>query len=449
MTLKHKFYLTTFLLHSILLVGAFYTLNISTFNQADATSNKWAFVAIEIIILLSLGLFISLIKKALAPSEYLDLFSNIINEQEFATRFSHTGNKEIDNLMTLFNQMLSQLYDERLKLGDRQGMLQQLMNAIPVSIIVFDYNNKISQLNPAAEALFSIKSTELITALLGDIQHPLIPLLSKVELGQSMLLSDDKGKRYRCHHNFFRDRGFDRHFYIIQELTAELKSSEKKTYNKLIRLMSHEVNNTIAATSSVLQSCLYYADQIDEAERHDYENAMRLVIKRTDNLNQFMQEYAQVVRLPKPSIESCNLYHLLLSTQQLFQEKLTQQRIEFHLPNDAIEQSIVFADQRQIEQVLLNIIKNAIESIGELGEITIEFITNHQQLVLRVMDTGEGINEHCQQDLFTPFFSTKAEGQGIGLMLVSEILEAHNFSFSLKNRPIQGACFEIQFNAVL
>jgi len=421
----------------------------NTTDQGIVDSNKWAFVSAELIILVSLILFIRLINKALAPFECVDLFTNILNEQDYTARFSPSSNKALENLMILFNQMLSQLYDERLKLGDRQGMLQQLMNSIPSSIIVFDFDNKISQINPAAETLFSVKSADLVATALNAIDHPLIPLLNKVELEQSILLSDNEGKRYRCHYNSFRDRGFDRNFYIIEELTAELKSSEKKTYDKLIRLMSHEVNNTIAATSSVLQSCLYYADQIDKEERHDYENAMRLVIKRTDNLNQFMQEYAQVVRLPKPSIESCNLYHLLLSTQQLFQERLTKQQIEFHLPNNLIEQSIIFADQRQIEQVLLNIIKNAIESIGNEGIIRVEFITRNQLLILRIKDTGEGIDEHSQQDLFTPFFSTKAEGQGIGLMLVSEILEAHNFSFSLTNRSNRGACFEIQFSAIL
>jgi len=445
LSLKNKFYTLTFILHGILLTAAYYYLDTSVADEKVIEQNKLAFVFAEFFILGSLALFLLLIKKALAPFEYVDLFSNILNEQEFTARFSHTGNKTLDNLMTLFNQMLEQLYDERLKLGDRQGMLQQLMDAIPVSIVVFDYNNKISQINPAAENLFNVNSANLINKPLVTIQHSLIPLLAKVDCEQSELISDANGRRYRCHHNRFRDRGFDRHFYIIQELTAELKSIEKRTYDKLIRLMSHEVNNTIAATGSVLRSCLHYSDQIDKDERDDYENAMRLVIQRTDNLNQFMQEYAQVVRLPQPTMESCNLYHLLLSTQRLFASKLAQQHIKFHLPDNEIEALTVIADQNQLEQVFLNIVKNAIEAIDEYGEITVEFIFSKDNLNLNVKDTGAGINKNSQQNLFTPFFSTKAEGQGIGLMLVAEILDAHSFDYLLTNQAGTGACFNIKF----
>ena len=100
-----------------------------------------------------------------------------------------------------------------------------------------------------------------------------------------------------------------------------------------------------------------------------------------------------------------------------------------------------------MEQVLLNILHNAIESIDSDGEIDVQFSVNQQQLTVKFIDTGSGITMENQQDLFTPFFTTKAEGQGIGLMLTAEILNAHKFEFSLQNRiDTQGACFEITFN---
>jgi len=367
-------------MHGVLLLSAYFYLG----------NDKLEFVLVEGFLLVSLILFLRLIKKVLAPFEFVDLFSDIINEQEFTTRFSRTGNRELDNLMTLFNQMLNQLYDERLRLGDRKGMLQQLMDAIPLSIVVFDYNNKITQINPAAESLFSIQSEDIKDKFLTNIHHPLIEKLQSLEDNQPLLLSDNTGKRFRCNRSLFRDRGFDRRFLIIQEITSELQSSEKKTYEKLIRMMSHEVNNTMAATSSLLKSCLYYSDQIEESERDDYKTAMRLVIERTDNLNQFMQEYSQLVKLPKPSLESCNLQHLLLSIKRLYDTQLTEKNIKFVLPR--ISDDMLFeADQKQIEQVLINIVKNAIESIKLDGEVSIELDKNTEGLTLRINDSGDGI----------------------------------------------------------
>ncbi|NQZ07454.1 MAG: PAS domain-containing protein [Algicola sp.] len=448
MRLSTKLYLLTVILHSLLLVAAYWFVD----------KPGIEFIAVEVFIVVSLGLFVLLIRKAMSPMQFLDLFKDVLQEQEYNARFSKTHSLELDKLMALFNQMLQQLYNERLKLGDRKGMLHQLMNAIPSGIIVFDYNDKITQLNPAAEKLLGIASATVESKPLKAIEHAITEKLEALTTGESQLISDRTGKRYRCHRSNFRDRGFDRQFIVIVEITDDLQSSEKNTYEKLIRLMSHEVNNTMAATSSLLKSCLYYADQIDPEEREDYENAMHLVIERTDNLNHFMQDFANMVRLPKPSLELCNLQHLLLSTARLFEVQLKEVGIKLTLPVLAVEQAQVMADRNQLEQVLINIVKNAKEAIGKEGQIDIELAIDGKHLCLKVNDTGSGLTEASAQDIFTPFFTTKAEGQGLGLMLVREILDAHGLDFALYNRQVpsqvqraeeqNGACFEIRFEWV-
>ncbi len=441
MSLKSKSYALVIVLHGALLTAAYFYM----------PNNKLEFLLAELFLFVSLVLFFMLIQKAFSPLEFIDIFSTILKEQEFSSRFSQTGNKELDGLMHSFNHMLSQLYEERHRLGDKQGMLQKLMDALPISVVVLDYDNKLSQVNPAACELFGIsdEATSIINQPLQRINHPLIEPLMTVTLGSSKLISDNQGKRYRCHRSRFTDRGFERQFVIIQELTQELKSSEKKTYDKLIRVMSHEVNNTIAASSSVLRSCLYYSDQIDRDDRSDFETTIKVVIERSNSLNHFMQEYAKVVRLPNPTLESCNLYHLLLTHKRLLSDKLAVANIELTLPVDGDKVSNISADKHQLEQVLLNILHNAIESIKDHGQITVSFVSTHKQLILQITDSGGGISAKHQQDLFTPFFTTKHEGQGIGLMLSAEILNAHQFPFSLQNNTDgQGACFEIRFNVI-
>jgi two-component system nitrogen regulation sensor histidine kinase NtrY len=436
MTLKTKLILLSILLHGVLLAAAY----------AYVDKPGLGFIGVELFVLVSLAMFLLLIHKAMEPMHYFELFKDVLQEQDYTVRFPELKNSELDTLMQLFNQMLQQLYEERLKLGDRKGMLQQLMNALPSSIIVFDFEHQISQLNPGAEKLLGVMSADVTSKLLNAIDHPIIEKLNDLPIGESTLLSDSTGKRYRCHRNSFSDRGFDRQFIIIVEMTGELQSSEKKTYEKLIRLMSHEVNNTMASTGSLLKSCLYYADQIDVEEREDYKNAMQLVIERTDNLNQFMQGYANMVRLPQPSLELCNLQHLLLSTARLFEVQLKDKNITLSLPTLPPEQAQISADRNQLEQVLINIVKNAIEAIGQNGEINISLTATDKHLVLKVKDSGQGLTVESRQDLFTPFFTTKAQGQGLGLMLVREILDAHQLEFALYNAKPTGACFEISFD---
>jgi len=435
LSLKSRLYGLTILLHLILLVAAYWYID-------DA---KLEFVFVEIVLVISLVAFTLLIRKILAPFQYVDLFSEVLNEQEFTTRFSHTGNRELDNLMSMFNQMLNQLYEERLKLGDRKGMLQQLLDSIPSAILIFDYSNTISQLNPTAEKLLQVNEDKVKGFKLEALTHPIAKDLSLLELGKSKLINDTQGNRFRCQKNRFKDRGFDRSFIIVQELTTELKASEKQAYEKVIRLMSHEVNNTMAATSSMLKSCLHYSKDINPDERSDFVDAIQLAIERTQNLNQFMQDYAQVVRLPEPSLESCNLYHLLLSMEKLFEEQFKKANISFELPNIQPEQTSIQADKNQLEQVIINIIKNALEAIGDNGNIRSQIVSNEDSIKLRILDSGPGISQAEHKNIFTPFYTTKSDGQGIGLMLVREILEAHKFPFRLYNHEEGGACFEVIF----
>jgi len=434
--LKKKLYLYTFFLHALLLMG------VIVFVQEKGI----VFLFIEFTLLVSVVLFLRLVHRVLAPFDYVDHFRKILGEQEFNTRFSKTGNRDLDDLLGLFNKMLTQLYEERSLLGDRKGMLQQLLDELPISVLVFDYEDRLSQINPAGCHFFQVELKSFLGRPLAHIDHPLIEPLSQIEMGRAKLMSDGSGKSYRCYHGSFRDRGFDRRFLFIQELTTELNSGQKQTYEKLIRMMSHEVNNTMAAARSILKSCLHYADQIEPSEREDYENALKLVIERADKLNHFMQDYAKLVRLPKPCLETCNLHHTFLSVQHLFGPELESRGIQFHIEAATLEGVAIQADQSQLEQVFINIVKNAMEAISEKGEIrvSIQESGSGKYMFLRIEDDGPGLPKEASENLFKPFFTTKPHGQGLGLMLVRDILDAHGFAFRLSNRQPNGTLFEIR-----
>ena len=221
--------------------------------------------------------------------------------------------------------------------------------------------------------------------------------------------------------------------------------TEKAAYEKLIRLMSHEVNNTVGAANSLLHSCLHYSAQINLHDRHDFETAIKVVIARTNQLGAFMKSFAEVVKLPAPKLQRCDLQRLLADIVHLLKAEAARREIEISWDVQGPLGEIA-VDRVQMEQVFLNILKNALEAIDEQGRITIHTGRQNGRAFVTIEDTGCGLSPEVRAHLFTPFFSTKEHGQGIGLTMVQEILDSHQFDFSLDSEPEQPTRFTIWFS---
>ena len=357
------------------------------------------------------------------------------------------GSKDLDEAIRFFNQALNRLQQEKHDVDDRRLLLHQLLNEIPVGIVILDFDDNVSQVNHKALEIFNTARDRIEKKALGDISGILMVKIRNLHVGEPEIVSDGTGKRFRCLLGQFDDRSFQRKFIVIEEISSALDISEKNTYEKLIRLMSHEVNNTMAATNSTLSSCLDFAPQIEVGLRDAYEKSLRAVIERTDNLKVFMHEYAQIVGLPTPTIERCDLLALLCSLKAVLEPELHAKNILLELQTSNFAKLEVSVDRSQIERVFLNILRNAIESIDKNGEIQVSFLFESEKLVVKIADSGSGISSDIETQLFTPFFTTKPFGQGMGLMLIREILNAHKIEFRLKNAENKkGAEFELRFN---
>lgn len=230
---------------------------------------------------------------------------------------------------------------------------------------------------------------------------------------------------------------------IIQELTNELLIAEKQGYGKVIRMMAHEVNNTIGPVNSILDSAL--GMERERIGSSTLGNALQVAIDRNQNLNLFMRNLADLVRLPEPDKKYMDLHELIYSVATLWTERAKAQNISFEFKLYQVP-LIIFADQLQLEQVLINIVKNAIEAIGANAQGVIIFATENEPKRLRIIDNGKGISAEAAPYLFSPFFSTKADGQGIGLTLIKDVLLKHNFPFHLSDNEKVGAEFSINFS---
>jgi nitrogen fixation/metabolism regulation signal transduction histidine kinase len=258
--------------------------------------------------------------------------------------------------------------------------------------------------------------------------------------GDSRVFSDKDGRRYRCQRSQFIDRGFKRDFVLIDEITEELASSEKATYEKLVRVLAHEVNNTVAATSSVLESLLFYRQQLQQEDREDFSTAIAAVQRRNGNLGEFIERFTRIVKMPEAELQATSLPDILDDMLHLYRQQCSELGIELSL-TQSIAVPLQMLDRHLFEQALLNIIKNAIEAVETAQKnanhvpayvrISLTQDEETQEIKLVITDSARQLSDIPNGQLFTPFFSTKKGGQGIGLMFVREVLNRHGFQHRL------------------
>lgn len=434
MSLRFKFILYLVSIHLLFAGVAVYLL----------LQNRIWLLAVEVVFIISLVTGLQIIKKLFGTLELINTGAQFLSDSDFTARFREVGQKELDQLIDIYNRMIDHLRDERTKLQEQNYFLDKITQASPSGIITFDFDKHIAMVNPCAERLLQTSAQELLGKALGEIETTFTDELEGLKIGESRVINLTGRRRVKCQRSQFLDRGFTRDFILIEELTEELRQSEKSAYEKLIRLMSHEVNNSVGSANSLLHSCLHYREQLAEDDRKDFETAVQVIISRTDQLNRFMKSFADVVRLAAPNLEPCDVLELIRDMIILMREELSQRNIKLIWDmQTSLEPTPM--DKAQMEQVFVNILKNAMEAIGEDGQITIRagVFANHQ--FVAVEDSGCGIRPEARPHLFTPFFSTKAHGQGIGLTMVQEILDNHKFDFSLESERGETTKFTIWF----
>src|SRR3954463_12378715 len=426
MSLRAKILLYLVLIHAILAAISFAVLR----------ENRLWLLAVEGLFVLSIMLGGLLVRAFFVPLDLIRTGAEMIGDRDFTSQFREVGQPEMDALIRIYNQMIGRLREERLKLQEQHYLLDRLLAASPAGIVTLDFDGRVTSLNPVAGKLLGIVPDEATARSLIE----LAPMLAAIPVGGSEVLSLQGGRRLKVSRAEFFDRGFPRSFRLLEELTEELRASEKAAYGKLIRMMSHEINNSVGAVGSLLDSFRGYAGELGEEDREDYLQAIAVAITRLENLRAFMNGFAEVVRLPPPDRRPTDLARLVDEILLLMRPDLDRRRIRVDWQRSG-PLPPVDLDRNQIEQVLVNVLKNAMESIGEDGTIAVRLDRDS----LTVRDSGPGIPEEVRALLFTPFFSTKRNGRGLGLTLVQEILSAHGFDFSLGPAEGGGAEFRVGF----
>jgi len=383
-------------------------------------------------------------RQLIQPVDALASAAESIREKDFSMKMLKVGYYEMDLLIDVYNLMIDQLRNERLKLQEQHFFLEKLIRAAPSGIIIFDLNGKIISINPAAERFTGSKLSDIEGKHVDDIPNKIFQKIARLQVGSSQVISISGIQTYKLEKVNFVDRGFNHFFVIIEKLTDEINNSQKKAYTGVIRMMSHEINNSIGAVNSILKSSMDFFKKPEPDRGENYREAIDIAIQRNEHLNRFMNNFAEVVRLPHPKFKIVDLNDLLNKIFKLISAELTEKHLKL-IPILKKGSFPIRMDANQMEQVLVNIVKNAMEASEVGGKI--EVITeNEPNRKLIIRDFGKGIPAKIQEKLFTPFFSTKENGQGIGLTLTREILLNHGFGFSLQTVKANVTEFIIDFS---
>lgn len=391
------------------------------------------FILSEIFIFLSLVLAFHIYQGMVRPLRFISDGIDALKDQDFTVRYRLTNSAELNQLIKVYNGLIDNIREERVQLEEQHYFLERLIQAYPAGVIILDYEGRITDFNPKAEAIFGYTAAEVKGEDLSVMEHPLAPIIHDLEVGRHQVVKLQGAERFKCEVAQFLHRGFYRRFIMVHEVTAEILLAEKQAYGKVIRVMAHEVNNSIGATGSILHVVRDYLLESEASGHEEMAEALELAIQRHDSLNQFMKNFAEVVRLPVPKPKWIELSSLLERVVNLMRSSLEKENIVISLDYSAVGNIKKQIDEQQFEQALLNILKNAKEAVGEEGQIKVWLQNNPVRIV--IADNGKGIDPKVQKQLFTPFFSTKPDGQGVGLTLVREIIHNHDARIELESRP--------------
>lgn len=346
---------------------------------------------------------------------------DLLKSQDFASRLAPTGQKEADEVVALYNTVIYNIKSERLKNLEQDNFLGKLVEVSPMGIAICNLDGEIERTNPAFDALSSPGLLKTLISLPDNGQCTIRPEATQV---------------LRCTRMSFMDRGFKRPFYLVERLTDEIVRAETSIFNKVVRTMGHEVNNTLGGVVSVLET-------LGDIHADDAETAAAIESCRASciNLGAFVKGYSDVVKLPAPEQEVVGLNGFVAESLPFLAEMCPANiKVDADLHKSSPS---AYIDKMLIHRVLVNAVKNSVESIGgEAGYITIRTAP----AMLEIIDNGKGISEEVAQHIFTPFFSTKHADRGLGLMLISDILRRHKATFILTTSDDRLTRLSISFN---
>jgi PAS domain S-box-containing protein len=380
-----------------------------------------------------LGFCFSVREQVIRPLHTMANLLTALREGDFSVRARGANRDDpLGDVMSEINMLSGILQEQRLGALEATALLRTVMEEIDVAIFAFDANETLRLVNRAGQELIAQPAERILG------RHA-------AELGLADCLAGETTRvltrtfaggtgRWGMRRTSFREGGLPHQLVVIADLSQPLREEELKAWQRLVRVIGHELNNSLAPIKSIagsLNTMLRRPQRADDWEQ-DMTGGLEIIEARAEGLNRFMQSYARLAKLPAPVRQPVELGPLLRRIVTLG----TRSNVVL-IDGPEIKLAI---DVAQIEQVVINLVKNAVEAVEETntGNVRVTWRKMPGQVEIAVEDNGPGIAS--AQNLFVPFFTTKPSGSGIGLVLCRQIAENHGGALTLENREVATGC---------
>ena len=348
-----------------------------------------------------------------------------LTDRDFSVSIGTTNQPELTSLVEGYNRLGNVLREERQSLYQRELLLDTVIQATPLSMVLTNANGRVVYSNVAARQTFlggrkleGLAFAELIAAS----PEPLRLAVASEADSLFTIEGEDESEIYHLSQRGFLLNSQLHRLYLLKQMTRELARQEVETWKKVIRVIAHELNNSLAPISSLAHSGRQTVERPDASQ---LERIFRTIEERARHLHTFIDGYARFAKLPRPQPEPIAWRAFLRSLQET---------APFVLAAEPPTRPGVF-DPAQIGQVIINLVKNAKEAGAPPDSIELNVQEHAAGWRLQVLDRGAGMSEEVLRNALLPFYSTKPAGAGLGLTLCREVIEAHGGRISLANRP--------------
>ncbi len=437
----------------MLLIGVFMAAFVFAVNQP-----KW-YIASVISAFLVLIMIISLIRFVERTNRDLGNFLLSIKNKDFSSIYSAKySDKSFAPLHDAMNEVMYEFRNVRIEKEIHYQYLQMIIEHINVALICFDAEGDIHLVNQAARDLFNTKRLTRIDAI-GKVDKKLLEAVKKSDtehgsLIKTLIRGEMVGLSLKG--TVFKVKEKTLKLVSLQNIKTELEEQELESWQKLIRVLTHEIMNSVTPVSSLSTAInemlnrngqgISDLTELDQNDLEDMLEGMKTIEQRSKGLLDFVGTYKNLTRLPKPAFTKVRVLPLLKHLKTLMKPELEKWNINLQIRSSE-KDLVIDADHEMIERVLINLIMNAIDALHRVEDptITIEVGSREHQTFVTVRDNGRGISPEDIDRIFVPFFTTKKQGSGIGLSLARQIMRLHKGSITVKSEPGQFTAFTLRF----
>ena len=450
----YKKFKVNLILRVILLALTIFLFNYLLFNTQLYITN----FIVGVIIIFQVWFIIKYVEQT---NRDLERFFQSIKHSDFSQSFKKTGHGSwYDELNDAFSEVIEKFRKTRSEKEEHYRYLQTVVEHIGIGLISFKDDGEVELFNNAAKRLLRTKTLKNIKTL-RKISKSLVDTLFELRSGDRKVVKVEMTNEIMQLAVFateFKLRGYKFTLVSLQNIQSELEEQEMEAWQKLIRVLTHEIMNSVTPISSlaattdqmIADSISFVGEKTKEIELEDLQDihgALQTIHKRSDGLIKFVNAYRNLTIIPQPNFQIFKISDIFSRIKQLMQSEFDEKNIILELNVDP-ESLELTADTELIEQVLINLLINAIHAVDGKADSKIEMtasVDDFGKIVIKVIDNGTGISHETLERIFIPFFTTKKKGSGIGLSLSRQIMRMHKGTINVSSKIDQGTIFTLRF----